>query len=87
MKNVYTLPVLSLMLYNICIAPACRRPSKDSDVIVGNWSIAPDFRGDPRSEAATFVIGNTAYVLAGTSDKGPYNDMYAFDIISGTWTK
>ena len=87
MKNAYTLPVLYLMLYSICIVPACRKPSKGSEEIFGNWTTAPDFRGDPRSEAAVFVIENTAYVLSGTSDKGPYNDMFAFDINSGTWSK
>lgn len=87
MKNGYILPVLFLMLYSICILPACRRPSNASEEIIGNWTTAPDFRGDPRSDAAAFVIGNTAYVLTGTTDRGAYNDMYAFDIISGTWSK
>ena len=88
MKNVHTaLPVCYLLFYSICFAPACRRPSKGSEDIVGNWTTAADFRGDPRSEAAAFVIGNTAYVLTGAADKGPYNDMYAYDVLGGTWSK
>jgi N-acetylneuraminic acid mutarotase len=66
---------------------ACNKPGSGSDDISGNWSVAPDFKGDARSEAVAFVINDTAYVLTGNSDRGSYSDMYAFDVTNGNWIK
>ncbi|SEN84055.1 Galactose oxidase, central domain [Niastella yeongjuensis] len=66
---------------------ACNKSDSSSDDLTGNWSVAADFKGDSRSEAATFVINDIAYVLTGTSKNGVYNDMYAFDVTNSNWTK
>jgi N-acetylneuraminic acid mutarotase len=88
MKSVYVNPVRYVLLCSIYLIAACRKPSPSSSDLSGNWSVAADFRGDPRSEAVAFVIDNTAYVLTGTSTwNGAYNDMYAFDVDNGNWTK
>jgi N-acetylneuraminic acid mutarotase len=66
---------------------ACNKSGDDSSDLTGNWSTAPDFKGDARSESVSFVINDIAYVLTGTSKNGPYNDVYAFDVTNGNWTK
>jgi N-acetylneuraminic acid mutarotase len=66
---------------------ACKKSNSTSEDLTGNWSTAPDFKGDSRSEAAVFVINDTAYVLTGNSARGVYNDMYAYDVTNGNWIK
>jgi N-acetylneuraminic acid mutarotase len=87
MRKSYTQPVLFVMFCLAGINLACHKPNSTSEDLVGNWSTAPDFKGDSRSEAVAFVINDTAYILTGTSDRGPYNDMYAYDVTNGNWTK
>jgi N-acetylneuraminic acid mutarotase len=87
MKSVYVRSVRYALLCSFYLVAACRKPGTSSTDITGNWSVAPDFRGDPRSEAASFVIDNTAYVLTGTSSfNGAYNDMYSFNPDNGSWS-
>lgn len=87
MKSLCSLPVLCVVAAGLYIAPACERPSTNSEEILGNWKTAPDFKGDARAEAATFVIGDNAYLLTGVSEYGPYNDMYVYDVDNGNWTQ
>lgn len=87
MRNSYTQPVLLFIMCVSCITMACNKNNPGSDDVTGNWSTAPDFKGDSRSEAASFVINDIAYVLTGVSKNGTYNDMYAFDVTNGNWTK
>ena len=87
MRNSYTQPVLFVIMCVIGSTTACHKPDSNSDDLTGNWSIAADFKGDSRAEAASFVIGDIAYVLTGVSKNGTYNDMYAFDVANGNWTK
>ena len=87
MRNSYTQPVLLFIMCVSCITMACNKSNPSSDDVTGNWSTAADFKGDARSEAASFVINDIAYVLTGTSASGTYNDMYAFDVTNGNWTK
>jgi N-acetylneuraminic acid mutarotase len=88
MKRVYEKPVRYALLCCIYLVAACGKSSPSSTELTGNWVIAPDFKGDTRGEAVSFVIGETAYVLTGTNGfNGAYNDMYAFDVSNGNWTK
>lgn len=87
MKRAYTKPVLYVMICSISLAWKCNKNDPDSESTTGNWSVAADFKGDPRSDAAVFVIGDNAYVLTGTNDRGPFNDMYVYDANNGNWTK
>ncbi|HEY8894572.1 MAG TPA: kelch repeat-containing protein [Niastella sp.] len=88
MKSVYVKPVRYALLCSLFIYASCKKDPSSTTELSGNWSVAADFKGDTRSEAASFVIGNTAYVLTGVSAfNGPYNDMYAFDVDNDNWTK
>ena len=87
MHNSYTQPVLFVMTCLTCITLACHKPDSNTEDTSGNWSVAADFKGDSRSEAAAFVIGDIAYVLTGSTDRIPFNDRYAYDVNNGNWTK
>ncbi len=87
MRNSYTQPVLLFIICVSCITMACHKNNPGSADLTGNWSIAADFKGDSRSEAAAFVIDDIAYVLTGISARGSYNDMYSFDVANGNWMK
>jgi N-acetylneuraminic acid mutarotase len=88
MKSVYVKPVRYALLCSLFISASCKKNPSSTTELSGNWSVAADFKGDTRSEAAAFVIDNTAYVLTGVSAyNGPYNDMYAFDVDNNSWTK
>lgn len=89
MKRVYVKPVRYALLCSLFIYASCKKDPASSTDLSGNWSTAADFKGDTRSEAAAFVINNTAYVLSGvsTANGGSYNDVYAFDVDNNSWTQ
>jgi N-acetylneuraminic acid mutarotase len=89
MKSVYVKPVRYALLCSLFISASCERDPSSSTNLTGNWHVAADFKGDTRSEAAAFVIDNTAYVLTGVSaaNNGAYGDMFAFDVDNNSWTQ
>lgn len=87
MKSAFTKPVLYVMICSISLAWKCNKNENETESTTGNWSVAADFKDDPRSDAAVFVIGDNAYVLTGTNDRAPFNDMYVYDANNGNWTK
>src|ERR1700759_3869303 len=49
----------------------------------GNWVERGDFDGIPRSEAVSFVIGDSAYIGMGVDANFlRYNDMWSFDPVT-----
>lgn len=52
-----------------------------------SWRTSSGFPGASRQYAGGFVIGDTAYVLAGFGINGGRNDFWAFDLVSETWTQ
>lgn len=89
MKSVYVKPVRYALLCTLVIYASCKKNPSSSSELSGNWHVAADFKGDTRSEAAAFVINNTAYVLTGVStyNGGAYNDMFAYDVDNNNWTQ
>ncbi len=57
------------------------------EYVGGNWSLEGEiFTDAARVAVACFAIGTTAYMgLGGVTEK--YNQMWSFDIITGTWKK
>jgi N-acetylneuraminic acid mutarotase len=54
----------------------------------GNWVYRGDFNAIPRSEAITFVIGDSAYVGMGVDANFlRYNDLWSFDPVTYNWTQ
>lgn len=80
----FHIPLLSLALLTMLLSSCSKssvNPTQD-----GNWVYVGDFGGTSRSNAASFVIGNLAYVGTGVDNQhNRYNDLWSFDP-SGTTT-
>ncbi len=61
--------------------PGVDDPSVDS----GNWVKRSEFEGNARTEAASFVIGDTAYIGTGYDGSVRYTDFWAFDPAKNFW--
>jgi len=86
MKRLSTYCTAFLLL--VSIAPGCNPNRNSTSDLLGNWTTAYDFLGDVRSEAASFVIGDSAYVLTGAASGNlRYNDMYVFSLATNNWRK
>ena len=61
----------------------------DETELLGNWVESSDFNGVQRSNAVSFVIGNTAYVGTGyNGEEDEYLvDMYAYNVERQFWTE
>ncbi|MBO9631899.1 MAG: hypothetical protein J7578_02190 [Chitinophagaceae bacterium] len=81
-------PVFLFILSSLSLLTACTKNSSNSDSdLVGNWVRSEDFRGDPRSEAVSFVVDNKAYVGTGLfATNGQYSSkFYRLDLDKGYW--
>ena len=61
---------------------------------LGNWVKKADYSGDARTEAVSFVIGDTAYVGTGYGGLGngstngqKLNDFWKYDVTKDAWTE
>jgi N-acetylneuraminic acid mutarotase len=65
---------------------ACSK-SSTSTTYLGNWvKKRPQYRGVARSNAASFVIGNKAYVGTGYDGNDRLKDFWAYDVDQNMWT-
>lgn len=74
----------------LCSALFAGCSSSSSDDLVGNWSKRSPFGGTARSEAATFSIGDKAYVYGGYSNYNGtkrYNNLWEYDASQDFWTQ
>ena len=56
------------------------------DELVGNWVKGSAFEGEARSDAASFVINDEAYVGCGYTGKKRMKDLWKFNL-DGSWTQ
>lgn len=59
----------------------------DSTDLVGNWIEQSDFEGVARSDAATFTIGELAYVGTGYDGDERLKDFWSYDAVRNSWTQ
>jgi N-acetylneuraminic acid mutarotase len=64
---------------------ACTKNSTTTDTTTGNWIRRSDFDGVARSEAVSFVIGDTAYVSTGYDGSVRLNDTWKYDVTNNFW--
>ncbi len=69
----------------ILLAISCSKGSSSTD-LVGNWVTLSQLNGDARYKAASFVIGDTAYIATGYNGTDRYKDMWAYRADNNTWT-
>lgn len=69
----------------VLLAISCSKNSDSTD-LVGNWVTKSQLNGDARYEAASFVIGDTAYIATGYNGTDRYRDVWAYRADNNTWT-
>lgn len=77
--------VLTLAL-PVVLFTGCTKDTDDDD-LVGNWALAGEYRGDARSEAVCFLIGNKAYVGTGYFETiQAYNNLFfRYNLTEQNW--
>ncbi|WP_153797067.1 Kelch repeat-containing protein [Foetidibacter luteolus] len=75
-----------LALAAVCIGVSCNKSSdSSSDEESGNWIKRSSFGGAQRTEAASFVIGDTAYVGTGYDGENRLKDFWLYNADGNTW--
>jgi len=71
----------------ILFSASCNNNSGTTDVTTGDWTRKSEMNGVARSEAASFTIGNIAYV--GTGYDGTYRrvDFWSYDPTQNAWSQ
>ncbi|MFT3935621.1 MAG: kelch repeat-containing protein [Chitinophagaceae bacterium] len=64
---------------------SCTKSTSSSSDLVGNWVTISDFDGVARSEAVSFVIGDTAYISTGYDGTVRLNDTWKYDADKNFW--
>lgn len=64
---------------------ACTKNTSTTDSTTGNWIRRSDFDGVSRSEAVSFVIGDTAYISTGYDGSVRLNDTWKYDVDNNFW--
>ena len=64
---------------------ACTKNTNPSSTLIGNWVRRSDFDGVARTEAVSFVIGDTAYVGTGFDGTLRLNDLWKYDVVNNYW--
>lgn len=57
------------------------------DINTGIWTQQPDFPGEPRFSAVSFVLDGKGYIATGASDFGFMDDLWEFNPANGSWTE
>lgn len=78
---------LLLPLSVLLLIVSCTKSSDSSDEESGNWVKRSDFEGNARTEAVSFVIGDTAYIGTGFDGTNRYTDFWAYDPVKNFWVQ
>jgi N-acetylneuraminic acid mutarotase len=70
---------------SIFLLYACTKNTSSTSDLVGNWVTISDFDGVARSEAISFVVGDTAYIGTGYDGTNRLNDLWKYDVDQNFW--
>jgi len=59
--------------------PSVTGTDSDGNSVIGVWTKMDDFKGDARTKAVAFSIGDYGYVGTGKNDDGQYKDFWRFN--------
>jgi Galactose oxidase, central domain len=85
MKHLKNLVVVATSF--VLVGVACTSNPGTSTDLVGNWVKRSSFDGNGRAGAASFVIGDTAYVGTGYDGTVRYSDFWAYDPTADAWSQ
>jgi N-acetylneuraminic acid mutarotase len=74
-----------LIIFIAFISFGCSKSSSISSTLVGDWARSSEFEGVSRSEAVSFIIGDTLYMGGGFDGTNRLTDFWAFNQSTGTW--
>jgi N-acetylneuraminic acid mutarotase len=81
-KNV----IYQLFTVTLIMCSSCGKINESTSTD-GDWSRASDFEGAARTEAVSFIIGDTVFVGGGYDGTDRRRDYWALDPTTGTWTQ
>ncbi len=64
---------------------SCTKSTSTTSTLIGNWVKRSDFDGVARSEAVSFVIGDTAYITTGYDGTVRLTDTWKYDVVNNYW--
>ena len=64
---------------------SCTKSTASTTDTVGNWVRRSDFDGVARSEAVSFVVGDTAFIATGYDGSVRLNDVWKYDVDNNFW--
>ncbi len=81
LKSVTLLGILGFSLF----ISSCTKTSSTTADTNGNWVKKSDFEGVTRSEAASFVINDSAYITTGYDGTNRLQDLWKYDPTQDAW--
>jgi len=66
---------------------ACTKNTDSTSTLIGNWLNKSSLDGVARSEAVSFVIGDSAYLATGYDGTVRLNDMWRYDATADSWVQ
>lgn len=82
-KNVTAVIVTVLGL--LVIFPSCKNKDSNSTTVVGDWQNRSELDGVARSEAVSFVIGDSAYLATGYDGTNRLGDLWQYNPALNSW--
>ena len=81
MKKCWTFLALLMALFSAC--------NGVDETPITDWTQLSDFPGTPRASAATFVIGDNAYLCCGRTGErhDTLNEVWRYESLTDTWTQ
>src|SRR6478609_2507194 len=70
---------------SLFLSYACTKSTTSTTDTIGNWVRKSDFDGVARSEAVSFVVGDTAYIGTGYDGSVRLNDFWKYDVDNNYW--
>lgn len=86
-KNVLlaTMSIACMSMSFSFVLSSCGKKSDGATTLLGNWKIRSEFEGVARSEAVSFVIGDSAYIGTGFDGTNRLKDIWQYDPTLNSW--
>lgn len=78
--------LIAIVTISAGVLSSCGSKSTTTTVS-GNWITQSEFAGVARSEAVSFVVGDTAYITTGYDGSVRLNDLWGYDSVNNFWVQ
>jgi N-acetylneuraminic acid mutarotase len=69
----------------LIITPSCKNNDNNTTTVIGDWQNRSELDGISRSEAVSFVIGDSAYLATGYDGTNRLHDLWQYDPALDSW--